>query len=285
MKKIKYVQLEAAAFFTDTDYMQMDATQRGCYVHLMLLLYANNGKIEFNKDTLAAICNCQNFEQIWGKIKKKFVSRNGNITHKRVRKELRRAKKHLQIAMDSGLRGAKKRWGAHSDPIRVPNGDPIAKERKEKESEVNVSEEKVRERLRIRNTSSSFNSPSPSPISASLPELPQQPEQPQQQQSQRPSPTITSRVMLFQDKLCKTIYAHNQSDRTTFRNIGNWLAVKVQAGHFEDHVFDKVLKYAAEAAGGKSRNPAAVFISILKKELGYRKGTSNGSETDSVNTE
>ena len=34
--------------------------------------------------------------------------------------------------------------------------------------------------------------------------------------------------------------------------------------------FERVLKYAAEAGRGKSRNPAAVFTAILKKELGYK---------------
>ena len=39
-------------------------------------------------------------------------------------------------------------------------------------------------------------------------------------------------------------------------------------GRFNYGIFDMVLCYAQEAAG--CRNPAAVFVSLLKKELNYR---------------
>jgi hypothetical protein len=41
-------------------------------------------------------------------------------------------------------------------------------------------------------------------------------------------------------------------------------------GRFNEEIFDRVLGYAREASTG--RNPAAVFITLLKKELGYRPG-------------
>jgi len=41
-------------------------------------------------------------------------------------------------------------------------------------------------------------------------------------------------------------------------------------GHFNEEIFDRILDYAKEASGG--RKPAAVFMSLLKKELGYRPG-------------
>ena len=43
---------------------------------------------------------------------------------------MREAKRRLQLAQESGLRGAKKRWAAHSNPI----ANPIAKESKGKVS-------------------------------------------------------------------------------------------------------------------------------------------------------
>lgn len=36
-------------------------------------------------------------------------------------------------------------------------------------------------------------------------------------------------------------------------------------------IFRRVIDFALEASGPESRNPAAVFITILKKELGYLK--------------
>jgi hypothetical protein len=37
----------------------------------------------------------------------------------------------------------------------------------------------------------------------------------------------------------------------------------------KDTIFRRVLDFALEASGPKSRSPAAVFMYILKKELGY----------------
>ena len=46
------------------------------------------------------------------------------------------------------------------------------------------------------------------------------------------------------------------------------LTAGVAAGRFTQEVFAQVLDYAKEAL--KGRNPAAVFIALLQKELGYR---------------
>jgi hypothetical protein len=46
--------------------------------------------------------------------------------------------------------------------------------------------------------------------------------------------------------------------------------VKIKAGVFNERIIPRVLEYAAEAVKGRSRNPAAVFTSILKKELNYK---------------
>lgn len=64
----------------------------------------------------------------------------------------------------------------------------------------------------------------------------------------------------------------DQSDRTSFRNISNWLAEGCRNNKFNEHViFRRVLDFGLEASAPSSRNPAAVFTSILKKELGYKK--------------
>jgi hypothetical protein len=59
----------------------------------------------------------------------------------------------------------------------------------------------------------------------------------------------------------------NQSDRTCFRNITSWLMAGCATGRFNYEIFNRVLDYAKEAAG--CRNPAAAFVSLLKKELDY----------------
>ncbi len=93
--KIKYVQLESDAFLTDIDFVQFTPAERGVYCSLILLLTSNDGKCTFDLRALSRICNCdsvEEFEKIWERISKKFQFRKGVIRHKRVTKELKKAK-------------------------------------------------------------------------------------------------------------------------------------------------------------------------------------------------
>jgi hypothetical protein len=45
----------------------------------------------------------------------------------------------------------------------------------------------------------------------------------------------------------------------------------IKEGKCPPETFEKVLVFAVEAAGPDSRNPAAVFMKILKEEMGYGK--------------
>ena len=265
MKKIKYIQLEPEAVICDIDFQLMSAEERGVYWAIIFYLYSNNGKCKFDIDNLKVLCNCQNFEKIWRKISKKFQKTNGYLTHKRVTQELRRARKRLQAAQKAGLKGAKKRWAPHSDP----NGKAIAKGSKR-----NVIEETEREQLRIRKDSidpstakeqilSQVRLPAPSNTALHCPVY-----STSLRPAQNSSPAI--RMLNFSEDLNGIIRPRNQSDRTSFRNICNWLTDEIQAGKFTDDVLKQVLGYAREAGKGRSRNPPAVFTSILKRELGYK---------------
>lgn len=60
------------------------------------------------------------------------------------------------------------------------------------------------------------------------------------------------------------------SDRTTIRNIVKFYSDKAKSqGQQPDSIFKILIDFALEASGPLSRVPAAVFISILKKELDY----------------
>jgi len=129
--KIKYVQLESDAFLTDVDFVQFTPAERGVYCSLILMLTSNDGKCMFEPRALSRVCNCESveeFEKIWQRISKKFQLRNGTIRHKRVTKELKKAKHYRQLCSRAGLKGASKRWGGHSRP----NGVAVAKETKRK---------------------------------------------------------------------------------------------------------------------------------------------------------
>ena len=60
------------------------------------------------------------------------------------------------------------------------------------------------------------------------------------------------------------------SDRTAFRNLVRYFTqAACNAGEKPDNVFRILIDFALEASGPKSRNPAAVFMSIVRKEFGY----------------
>lgn len=236
--KIKYVQLESDAFLTDIDFVQFTPAERGVYCSLILLLTSNDGKCTFEPPALSRMCNCQSveeFEKIWERISKKFQLRKGVIRHKRVTQELGRAKKLLQAKRRGGLSTAKKRW--HSGG--TANSTAIAKETK---GNVNVKVSKDLTNTNTADRSASFSD------------------------SLR---TEQLKSLHFSDALSRIIPPAGRSDRTCFRNVTNWLVEGCASGRYTGEIFERVLDYAKQARQGKK--PAAVFMAILKQELGYEK--------------
>jgi len=236
--KIKYVQLESDAFLTDIDFVQFTPAERGIYCSLILFLTSNDGKCAFEPAALSRICNCgsvEEFEKIWQRISKKFQLRKGTIRHKRVTKELVRAKKLLQAKRRGGLSTARKRQHSTSTAYRTAGSTTDAKERKRNEK---LSKD-------ITNTNTSDHS---AYSSGSL----------------RCSQLNAFR---FTEALSRLIPPRSRSDRTCFRNVANWLAEGCAGGRFTGEIFERVLDYAEQARQGN--NPAAMFMSMLKEELGY----------------
>jgi len=73
----------------------------------------------------------------------------------------------------------------------------------------------------------------------------------------------------FYSELTAVIPPKTQSDRTGFTRVMLFLLDGVQTKKFTNDIFEKTLILAREAAGPKSRNPAAVFMQLMKQELGY----------------
>lgn len=85
---------------------------------------------------------------------------------------------------------------------------------------------------------------------------------------------VEGQALLFYERLIQIIRPRNQSDRTCFRRVTNWVVRGIKDGKYHSpEIFETVLGYATEAAGPDSRNPAAVFMKILKDEMGYGKET------------
>ena len=253
---VKFIQLESDAFLTDIYFITFSPAERGVYCTLIFFLNSNDGKCLFEPSALSRLCNCKSpnhFEKIWQKISKKFQTRNGVIKHKRVSKELIKAKRLRQAQRRAGLKGARVTWQRHGSAISNDNGGATAKERKG-----NVNEKESKD---ITNSNTSEHSFS---VSNSV-------------RPRADSADFQIRALAFNEALHRTIPPRTRSDRTCFRNVTNWLVEGCARGQFNGEIFERVLDYAKEARTGQK--PAAVFMALLKKELGYaRQKTDDGRQ-------
>ncbi len=248
--KIQYVQLESESFLTDLDFTRMSAQERGVYCTILFYLYCNEGRCEFDPPTLARLCNCADFEKVWQSVEKKFQTRNGVIKHKHVSKELKRAKYLLQSQRKAGLASARKRLTTVATDV----GTALQPRKgNEKRSEVE------REEKDITNTNSNTVNHSLSSSTSVRPAL--------TTDAARTAANGQIQALHFNEALVQIIRPRSQSDRTCFHNVTKWLQEGVAKGRFTNDVFGCALDYAKEARTG--RNPAALFMTLLRKELGY----------------
>lgn len=77
------------------------------------------------------------------------------------------------------------------------------------------------------------------------------------------------RKLAFFETLIELLPPRSVSDRTCFRRLADWLGAGVASGRFDEDVFATTLLYAREATVGRCNNARAVFMSILRKEIGY----------------
>lgn len=74
--------------------------------------------------------------------------------------------------------------------------------------------------------------------------------------------------------MVKTLYIiippKSQTDKVVFRNVVRYFYdTSIHSGRRLDEIFRILIDFALESSGPRSRNPAAVFMSILRKEFGY----------------
>ena len=81
---------------------------------------------------------------------------------------------------------------------------------------------------------------------------------------------LYQRVVHLEKTLKIVIPPKSVSDRTCYRKVANWMLEKCNIGRFKpDEMLPRIIDYALEATSPGARNPPAVFMSILKKELNY----------------
>jgi hypothetical protein len=78
-----------------------------------------------------------------------------------------------------------------------------------------------------------------------------------------------ARVNGFLDTLKQFLPPKTRSDIVAYRNFGAWLEDQLRLGRFNDEIFHRILGLATDAKLPPARNPYAVFMSSLRKELGY----------------
>ncbi len=293
-KKIQYVSLESGAFISDLIFQAMTAAERGVYCTLIFYLYENSGKMPYDVELLRSLCNCQDFEKIWNFIKQKFIIKNGRIFHKRVSKELDRAKKLAQVQSEKGVKGMKSRWSKDNTAIT----EKLPANNQAKESNDKRSEDKVRENIdsvsaiakdllpSARTGQRSSIAPQIQSLKSSLRSAPS--EAGQQRRitagiNSRPlteSASEPTNIVVFYDKLANTFGGRTPGDTTALRNLAHWLQDSVAAGVFTKGIYQRVLDMAADSKNGNSRKPIAVFFAQVKKDLGYAPNTysHNGSK-------
>ena len=84
--------------------------------------------------------------------------------------------------------------------------------------------------------------------------------------------TLEQKLAALEKTIRLVLPPKNISDRTCFQNVNKWLQVKIRTGSFNEHeIFRRVIDYLLESSGPSVKNPHALFMSILKKELNYPK--------------
>jgi uncharacterized protein YdaU (DUF1376 family) len=231
-KKPLYIQLEPGAYPQDTDWQIMTAEERGCYHSLITFIACNDGKISKDPNGLALLCNI-NIEKLKTFLKKyshKFLIKGECISHKRVNKELAKARKYIKQKSLAGKKGMQRRYNSViTDP---PNSD-ITKERKGK-----GREEKGRKEKNYDTNDSSF--------------------------SQQSRISLASDELKFYDGTCELFGVAGKSDRTTLQNVAKHLSKSL-----DEKVFDKAWRVAQECKK-KGSKPIALFMARMKDEFNYR---------------
>lgn len=135
---IKYLQLEPAAYPADTDWQAMSDAERGCFHSLIVYLSCNDGTLLNDRSILRNLCNSdeETFENFFKKYSHKFIIKDGKLHHKRVDKELKKARKYLKQKSLAGRASGEARRTTVERPLKRPLNGCRTKKRKVKKSKV-----------------------------------------------------------------------------------------------------------------------------------------------------
>ncbi|MBN1973476.1 MAG: DUF1376 domain-containing protein [Sedimentisphaerales bacterium] len=300
--KIRYVFLDYDKFLYDCEFIYMKPIERGIYCTLILFLYSKGGYLELN-EKVYRMCNStrKQFEHAWKTIGTKFKHKRNKIYHEKVLKELEIARSRSQMLTDKGLKGANARW--NKDGQALPEQCTDDANENEKRSELNENEnmkrknEKRSELNKNQNENPSLMTRKPGIEPANC--------QSRVSSSEKLDSTsinsafslsnsvrdnendpsvkkirIYSRGLKFSEFLNKSLIAKTRSDRTAFNNICKYINDSCLSDYFSSDIYDKAERLVTEAK--KGNNPNALFMSLARKELGYKKQPMEEKKKDIV---
>lgn len=145
--EIKYIQTESAAYTSDYEWAVMTPSERGNYHSIIVFLGCSNGKLTNDKKELQSLCNEseENFDKFWEKYKHKFQCKNGKIKHKRVSREIRKARKSRRQKSLAGVASGVARRNARSTAVQttVPSAVELIKSKANLNNSVIINKTKV----------------------------------------------------------------------------------------------------------------------------------------------
>ena len=136
--KIKHVQLEPACYPADAEWGVMTPADRGIYDSLIMYMYCGDGTLFNGVSELARLCNCSDdvFEVFWKRYGRKFIEKNGRISHKRVTAEMTKARKYINQKSLAGKKGMQRRYNSVVTPLQQKDNEAITNKTKTKEKEL-----------------------------------------------------------------------------------------------------------------------------------------------------
>ena len=231
MGNIKHISLEFEPFLAD--FVGLNDAERGCYISIILYLYNNKGSCDYDLQKLKEVCSSHSgFDKKWKKIRSKFQVKEGKILHKKVTKELKAARRKMQVAKQKGLMGAKARWKKRCPSYSTSNAPAIAQ-------------------AMLNNNTNNIDID-------------------KKQYSNNIGIEIAKSAEQFGAKLQK-LFTLNKRETRTFLNIIIFLTDKIKSGELETDIFDDIIRWAKQSkANTLIVNKKGWLVNRIKKETGYK---------------
>ena len=229
----------------------------GCYHQMIDYLWQTGGECPENLEVISGLFRCKRkvtAQKLWNKIKVKFDIVDGQISHRRVTKELQKLETKRLARQEAGRKGADARWSEHGNAINLPMAnekqtDGIPKPKPKPKPDINTQPQLQKD----------------THTGEGVPEIGVD------EKSQTPvlELELQKRALTFGDQIEKLIPLHSRNERITFQRIVVHFCEMVRTYRADLDIFDRALKWAKEGHEIRARNPCGFFVAKVKEETGF----------------